>query len=48
MEFSDSLILSNDQLVLHMLQYIAYLNVHEQINDPGALIRDIFDDQVSI
>jgi hypothetical protein len=47
MEFSDSLILSNDQLVSLMIQYIAYLNVHEQIHDPGALIRDIFNDQQS-
>jgi hypothetical protein len=46
MEQSENqIILSNDQLLSLMLQYIAYLSVHNQTEDPNAVVREIFNDQ---
>lgn len=41
----DQILLSNDQLLSLMLQYIAYLHAHNQTQDPNLLIREIFKDQ---
>ena len=41
----DQILLSNDQLLSLMLQYIAYLHTHNQTQDPNLLIREIFKDQ---
>ena len=43
----DTIVLSHDQLLALMLQYIAYLSVHNQTQDPGSIVRDIFNDQLS-
>ena len=43
--FENQIILSNDQLLSLMLQYIAYLSVHNQTEDPNAVVREIFNDQ---
>ena len=41
----DQVLLSNDQLLSLMLQYIAYLSVHNQTQDPNSVVREIFNDQ---